>query len=277
MDSELGNIENPEDLSAFEKAGREENVDPRCIPIRLEEEPPVGDKITYPDYPADDHDTWRILFDRQTKKLPERACKEYFTGQEKLALSSEKIPALNDLSQRLYQATQWKVARIPGLLHEEDFFSLLKQGIFPSTDYIRAKKEIDYTPAPDMFHDIYGHMPLITIPSFANFYKYFGEMAGKAQGSDRRRLERIYWFTVEFGLIKTPDGPRIYGAGILSSPEEIEYCLTDKVEKIDFDPDIVSETEYDVWHMQEKLFVIDSFESLEEKFYHWIEKNNLNQ
>ena len=276
MESDFSKESHSADLSAFEKASHDENIDPRCIPIRLEENPPVGDEIIYPDYLEDDHDTWRYLYNRQGELIKNRACDEYFYGQERLELRSDKIPALKNLSLKLNAATSWKVARIPGLLHEEDFFSLLKKGVFPSTDYIRGKSELDYTPAPDMFHDIYGHMPLVTIPSFANFYKYFGEVAGKAEGKNRRRLERIYWFTVEFGLIASNKGPKIYGAGLLSSPKEVVHCLTDKVEKIDFDPNIVSETEYDVWHMQEKLFVIESFESLEEKFYNWVEENNLN-
>lgn len=276
MESDFNKESHSADLSAFEKASQDENIDPRCIPIRLEEKPPVGDEIIYPDYPEDDHDTWRYLYNRQGELIKNRACEEYFDGQERLELRSDKIPALKNLSIKLNAATSWKVARIPGLLHEEDFFSLLKKSVFPSTDYIRGKSELDYTPAPDMFHDIYGHMPLVTIPSFANFYKYFGEVAGKAKGNNRRRLERIYWFTVEFGLIASNNGPKIYGAGLLSSPKEVIHCLTEKVEKIEFDPNIVSETEYDVWHMQEKLFVIESFESLEEKFYNWIKENNLN-
>lgn len=272
MDQDFKNENN---LSAFEQAATKDNTDPRLIPVRLETEPPIGEKINYPDYPSSDQETWQYLFKRQNSLIETRACSEYLMGQKKLQITSDKIPQLSTLSAKLHAATSWQVARIPGLLHEEDFFSLLQKKIFPSTDYIRGKDELDYTPAPDLFHDIYGHMPLITIQSFANFYQHFAKIAASAEGPNRRRLERIYWFTVEFGLIKTAQGIRVFGAGILSSPEEIEYSLTDKVEKIPFDLNIVSETEYDVWHLQEKLFVINSFDELENSFYQWVKENNL--
>jgi phenylalanine-4-hydroxylase len=272
------NTKSPNDQqSAYEKAAQNEEIDPRCIPIKLEATPPVGDDITYPEYPDDDHDTWKILYNRQFELLRDRACDEFLLGHQLLEVSPEKIPALKNLSRKLYKKTQWQVARIPGLLHETDFFDMLKNGIFPSTDYIRSKKELDYTPAPDMFHDIFGHMPLITQPSFANFYRYFGQIAARAEGAYRRRLERIYWFTVEFGLIQTGAGPRIYGAGILSSPGEVVHSLTDKVEKHPFDPEVVSETEYDVWHLQDKLFIIEGFEKLENDFRMWVKANRLDQ
>src|SRR6185503_6001063 len=114
---------------------------------------------------------------------------------------------------------------VPGLLHEEPFFAFLARRIFPSTDYIRAPHEMDYTPAPDLFHDVFAHLPMITHPGFANFYQRLGQVALAARGDDRRRIERFYWFTVEFGLIRTPQGIRVYGNGILSSYAEIEHAL----------------------------------------------------
>jgi phenylalanine-4-hydroxylase len=261
-----------EQQSAFARAASGQDVDPRCIPIELNEEPPVGVAISTPKYTDVEQATWRQLCERQNALLPGRACQEFHEGQERLQLSATQIPSLRDLSAHLQEASGWQVARIPGLLHEEDFFRLLARATFPSTDYIRTPEELDYTPAPDMFHDIYGHMPLITIPSFANFYKLFGEIAGRAQGKNRRRLERIYWFTVEFGLLRTTEGTRIYGAGILSSPKEILHALSDKVTRLPFDPAVVCETEYDVWHMQDKLFVIESFEKLENDFSAWVEE-----
>ena len=254
--------------SAYEKAGAED-VDPRCIPQSLEEEPPVGDEIVYPGYSDKDNETWRILVNRQMDMLPGRAGEAFMQGVDMLGLRSSTIPALKDLSHVLEEAAGWRIARIPGLLHEKDFFNLLANRIFPSTDYIRGRHEIDYTPAPDLFHDIFGHMPMLTQPAFADFYQMFGRAALDAEGADRPRLERFHWFTVEFGLIRQDDGIRIFGAGILSSKNEVTHSLSEDVAKIGFDPEAIVEQEYDVWHLQDLLFVLDSFDQLVEGFRGW--------
>jgi phenylalanine-4-hydroxylase len=261
-------------LSAYEKAAQD-GVDPRCIPQRLEGPVPVHDEIIYPDYPDSDQESWKFLYNRQVELLPGRACKEYLNGAKSLNLSPDKIPYLKNISHVFNEVTGWKVARIPGLIHEENFFELLQKKIFPSTDYIRGKDELDYTPAPDLFHDIFGHLPLLTNKNFASFYQLFGEAALNAKGEDRVKLETLHWFTVEFGLIKNQDGLRIYGAGILSSQKEVEHALSNEVEVIDFDPERVITQEYDVWHLQPILFAIDSFEHLESGFYDWTKKTGL--
>jgi len=254
--------------SAFDKAA-DDALDPRCIPIKLDGPPPVGDQIAYPEYSDEEHEIWKILFARQQKLLVGRGCQEYLDGLKVMAFPDERIPGLADSSRSLAKAVNWQVSRTPGLLHEEDFFSQLARRVFPSTDYIRTREEMDYTPAPDMFHDVFGHMPMITNPVFADFYQKIGQAALAAEGDDRRRLERIYWFTVEFGLIDTAEGMRIYGNGILSSFAEVKYSLTDKVKKLAFVPEAIAEQEYDVWHMQPLLYVIDSFEQLDEGFTSW--------
>jgi phenylalanine-4-hydroxylase len=155
------------------------------------------------------------------------------------------------------------------LIHEQNFFELLRKKVFPSTDYIRGKEELDYTPAPDLFHDIFGHMPLLTNKNFASFYQKFGEAALKAEGKNRTKLETFHWFTVEFGLIRNKEGMRIYGAGVLSSLQEVQHALSDQVEVINFDPERIVNQQYDVWHLQPVLFAIDSFEQLETGFSDW--------
>ncbi|MGA8265324.1 MAG: phenylalanine 4-monooxygenase, partial [Ignavibacteriaceae bacterium] len=167
------------------------------------------------------------------------------------------------------------VARVPGLIDVNDFFGLLRRRVFPSTDYIRGKEELDYTPAPDCFHDMFGHMPLLTDKDFAEFYQQFGEAALKAEGMNRKYLETFHWFTVEFGLIRQPEGMRIYGAGILSSKEEVQHALSDEVEVRNFDPEKIVLQEYDVWHLQPILFAIDSFEQLKDGFRKWTKKLGL--
>lgn len=269
----------PAFLSAYEKADAE-HLDPRCVPQTLDRPPPVGDAILYPGYSEIDQETWRILHARQTAFLPGRACDAYLEGARTLTLDGQRIPSLRDLSARLDAATGWTVARVPGLVHERDFFDLLARRIFPSTDYIRGREELDYTPAPDLFHDIFGHMPMLTEPDFADFYQRFGQAALKATGYQRVQMERLHWFSVEFGLVCQPveDGTtarRIFGAGILSSHGEVQHALSDAVEVRPYDIAAVAEQDYDVWHLQPLLFELASFEQLVTDFTGWATSEGL--
>jgi phenylalanine-4-hydroxylase len=270
-----GNPAQEQDISksAYAKAAEIDGTDPRCIPIKLDGPVPEGDAITYPEYPARDHETWNILYKRQEELLPGRACDEYLDGMRLLGLSSDRIPSLNAISRKLSETVGWGIARIPGLLDTADFLGFLARCMFPSTDYIREPHEIEYTPAPDCFHDIFGHMPMLTNPFFTRFYQFFSETYLRVTDEmDKRRLERFYWFTVEFGLIDTAGGRRIYGAGILSSPEEVVHALTEKVEVVPFSPERLGEQEYEVWHLQPVLFAIESFEQLDREFREWAER-----
>lgn len=251
--------------SAYEKANAGQ-VDPRCVPIRPDGGLPVGEAIEYPGYEQVHHQTWQTLYERQVDILPGRAAKDFLRGMYQMDFPKDHIPALSDLSNTLKKVSQWQVARTPGLLHEEVFFNYLSQRIFPSTDYIRESHELNYTPAPDCFHDMFGHMPILCEPDFADFYQEYGQVALQAKGADRRRLERFYWFTAEFGLIQEEGQLRIYGNGILSSYEETFHSISDKVEHLPFDPFVMAEQEYDVWHMQPLLFVIESYEQLKQGF-----------
>jgi phenylalanine-4-hydroxylase len=258
-----------DELSAYEKAAAD-GIDPRCVPQHLPPAGvPVGEDITYPEYPELDHETWSILFARQVDLLRGRAGDAFMEGLDILGFEADRIPRLAALDRRLKEATGWRVARVPGLIHERDFFELLSRRVFPSTDYIRGREELDYTPAPDLFHDIFGHMPMLTEPDFADFYQLFGKAALSGRGADRPRLERLHWFTVEFGLIRQPEGTRVFGAGILSSRNEVLHALSDDVVVHPFDPDRIVEQDYDVWHLQEELFALESFEHLVEGFRRW--------
>ena len=262
-------------MGAYERAAQRDDVDPRCIPKTLDGPPPIGDDIVIPKYPDIDHENWKFLYERQMDMLPGRASKEYMNGVEILGMTSDRIPALKELSAALENVTGWRVARIPGLLHEKDFFNLLTNRIFPSTDYIRGTEELDYTPAPDCFHDIFGHMPMLTNPSFADFYQDFGKAALDAKGQDRISLERLHWFTVEFGLINEPEGLRIFGAGVLSSKNEVAHALGDEVKRVPFDPEKIITQDYDVWRLQDILFVHESFEQLMAGFRTWCKESGL--
>lgn len=251
-------------------------TDPRCVPIKLSQPIPVGDAIERPAYGAEEDAIWRELFARQEKLLPGRASDEFLSGLRQLGLDRDRIPALADVSRRLRDTTGWQIARAPGLLDAHDFFTHLARRVFPCTDYIRSRPELDYTPAPDCFHDIFGHTPMIVHPRFADFYQRIGQAALRcADPATEEGLTRIYWFTVEFGLIQNAAGLRIYGNGIISSYGETQHSLTNKVRKLPFDADQVAGTAYDIWHFQDPLFVIRSFEELAERFDEWANRHGL--
>ena len=262
--------------SAYERASQD-GSDPRCRPIRLTEPAPVGKAIRYPDYTDEDHRTWRRLWRRQIELLEREhlACNAFLDGLAVMRFDPDRIPDLRDVDTILQETTGWNVARVPGLLHERDFFAFLARRVFPCTDYIRPPHELDYTPAPDLFHDIFGHTPMIVNPVFADFYQRLGQAALRAGPKDARRLERFYWFTVEFGLIHEDGKTRVFGNGILSSHGESKHCLGNKVERRPFDVAAIVEQDYDVWHYQELLFAIDSFGQLAVGFDRWATEKGL--
>ena len=250
--------------------------DPRCIPHKLTAPLPVGSECRYPGYTPEEHDVWRTLYARMETLLPGRAADEFLTGLQALQLEQDRIPALADVSRKLQRATNWRIARTPGLLDAHDFFSHLARRVFPCTDYVRSRAELDYTPAPDCFHDIFGHTPMIMHPRFANFYQKIGQAALACRDpAVEEGLTRIYWFTVEFGLIKNPGGPRIYGNGIISSSGETQHSLTEAVKKVAYRPETLAAQPYDIWHFQDTLFVIESFDQLEGEFVRWAHDHRL--
>ncbi len=250
--------------------------DPRCIPHKLTAPLPVGAECAYPAYTADEQAVWRALCVRMEELLPGRAADEFLTGLQALQLDRDRVPVLADVSRRLQRATGWQIARTPGLLDAHDFFGYLAQRIFPCTDYIRGRHELDYTPAPDCFHDIFGHTPMIMHPRFADFYQKIGQAARACQDpAVEEGLTRIYWFTVEFGLVRNPGGLRIFGNGIISSSGETLHSLSDQVEKRPFVPEKTAAQPYDIWHYQDVLWVVDSFDQLEAEFVRWARSHRL--
>ncbi|MCH8246692.1 MAG: phenylalanine 4-monooxygenase [Bacteroidetes bacterium] len=260
--------------TAYESAV-EEGIDPRCVPIHLNGPVPVGDEIVTPDYSEEDQNNWKFLFNRQMDLLPGRAGDAFMNGVEELGITSEGIPSLAKMSERMEAVTNWRIARIPGLLHEKDFFNLISNRVFPSTDYLRGADELDYTPAPDCFHDMFGHMPMLSEPAFADYYQLFGQAAMNAEGHQRVQLERLHWFTVEFGLVRQENGLRIFGAGILSSKGEVTHAVNGEAKVIPFSADRVVEQEYEVWNLQPRLFALESFDQLVSEFRNWTTNQGL--
>ena len=215
-------------------------------------------------YSSQEHAIWRQLFERQSRLLAGRACDEFLAGLDQLGVCADGIPDFRDLNDVLGGATGWQIVAVPGLISEAAFFGHMAERRFVATRWIRDASQMDYLQEPDIFHDVFGHVPLLTNPAFADFLQAYGRGGLKAlRLGALDMLARLYWYTVEFGLLRTPDGPRIYGAGILSSKGESIYCLDDKKpNRIAFDLKRVLRTRYRIDDFQQTYFVIDSFEQL---------------
>ncbi len=215
-------------------------------------------------YTEAEHELWRKLYQRQLALLPGRACQEFIDALEKMD-AADGIPVFEKTSKELFAATGWTIVAVPGLIPELTFFDHLANRRFPVTVWLRKPEEFNYIVEPDVFHDFFGHVPLLFNPVFADYIQRYGQGGLKAMklgGLDE--LARLYWYTVEFGLINTPEGVRIYGAGILSSGGEVEYCLTPgtKSRHIRLDIERCLRTLYKIDSYQETYFVIDSFQQL---------------
>ena len=213
-----------------------------------------------------EHNTWATLFERQMALLPGRACDEFFDGLARLGMNAYTIPRFADLNPILKATTGWELIAVQGLLPELAFFEHLANRRFPVTWWIRKPEQIDYISEPDLFHDLFGHVPLLLLPVFANYMQAYGEGGLKAArygNEPLTELTRLYWYTVEFGLMNTPEGLRIYGSGIVSSKGESLYSLeSDAPNRIGFDLTRVMRTRYRIDTYQKTYFVIDSFEQL---------------
>jgi len=214
-------------------------------------------------YTAADHDTYRRLYTRQLQQLPGLACDEFIAAVQQLG-APEHIPRFEDISERLLKVTGWEVVGVPGLIPEEAFFALLAERRFPVTDWIRKPEEFDYVVEPDIFHDLFGHVPLLFNPTFADYMQAYGRGGLKASRLDAcELLARLYWYTVEFGLINTPKGLRAYGAGILSSAGELRHSITSaEPRRVAFDLQRLMRSLYKIDTYQASYFVIDSFQQL---------------
>lgn len=216
-------------------------------------------------YTAEDHAVWRDLFRRQAALLPGRACGEFLAGLTGLGVAADGIPDFERLSDVLEKATGWRIVCVPGLVPDEIFFGHLAARRFPVTWWIRKRSQLDYLQEPDCFHDIYGHVPLLMNPVFADYMQAYGQGGLKAAGLNAlHHLARLYWYTVEFGLIEQKNGElRIYGSGILSSKTESIFCLNSAApNRIRFDLMRVMRTRYRIDTFQKSYFVIRSFDEL---------------
>lgn len=217
-------------------------------------------------YTPIDHDVWAQLFERQQQVLVGRAADVFLESQRAMEMSAHEIPKFDDLNVKLRAATGWELIGVQGLLPELDFFDHLANRRFPVTWWIRKPEQLDYLSEPDLFHDLFGHVPLLMDPVFADYMQAYGRGGVKAHGigpDALANLTRLYWYTAEFGLMRQDDGLRIYGSGIVSSKGESIHCLESPApNRIGFDLERIMRTRYRIDTYQKTYFVIDSFEQL---------------
>lgn len=216
-------------------------------------------------YSDDDHAVWHLLCDRMKPLLKGRACDEYLQALDDLGILTQGgIPDFERISDLLEKKTGWRLVTVPGLIPGEIFLGHLSRRRFPVTWWIRGRNQLDYLQEPDVFHDLFGHVPLLNDPVFADYMQLFGQGAVKAEKLGCSTfITRLYWFTVEFGLINTKDGLRIYGSGIVSSAKETVYAVESQTpNRLGFDLLRIMRSQYYIDDVQKTYFVIDSFEQL---------------
>lgn len=215
------------------------------------------------DYTEQENETWQILFDRQFKVIQDRACPEFIEGLLTLNMPNDRVPQCNEISERLKKITGWTIEPVPAMISLTEFFNLLANKKFPAATFIRKKEELDYLKEPDIFHEFFGHCPLLTNPAYSDFVNWYGNKALTSPKNIQSLLGRLFWFTIEFGLVKTNKGLRIYGGGILSSCEETVYAIeSQKPERVPFDINTILTTHYRYDAIQERYFVLNDLSEL---------------
>ena len=215
-------------------------------------------------YSNEEQAVWRLLVERQSALARQYACAEFLKGLETLGIG-DTIPDFAAVNARLEPLTGWRVVGVPGLIPDAAFYDHLAHRRFPVTVWIRKREELDYLVEPDLFHDFFGHVPLLTDPVFADYMQEYGRRGVEA-GPNVHLLARLYWFTVEFGLIRTPQGLKAYGAGILSSAAEVRHAIEGKgVQRLPFDAAKAMQSPYEIDKLQPIYFVLDDFRQLMEQ------------
>ncbi len=225
-------------------------------------------------YTEENHEVWRILYSERMKTLDQQASTVFLEGMRAIGLPSDAVPEVAAINANLAQRTGWQSRPVPGYLPAKAFFACLASGQFPTTITIRPRKQLHYLPEPDIFHDIFGHVPLHADPVFAEFLRTYGQAALHCDDPYHiERLGRLFWFTVEFGLIKEEGRTKLYGSGLISSLGESEHALrSPNVDRRPFDMDRVCETPFEIDHYQPILYVLESFEQLRDSMNKYAER-----
>ncbi|MEP7258205.1 MAG: phenylalanine 4-monooxygenase [Flavitalea sp.] len=218
----------------------------------------------YDSYTLTDHHTWSVLYNRQLDSIKKFAYRQFLKGIDQLRFLPEAIPEFNAVNRRLKNITGWTIFAVPGLIDNQLFFERLYEKKFAATTWIRKPEQIDYLEEPDMFHDVFGHVPLLSDPAICQYLKGLADLASRYNYQEEvtEAIARLYWYTIEFGLVKENNILKIYGAGILSSIAETAHCLSGKPALKPFDPQKILHTPYIKDSFQEQYFILDNFEDL---------------
>ena len=214
-------------------------------------------------YDAEAHDVWRILYERRMTTLRSTGSEVFLDGIDRIGLAPNRVPDLADVNARLRARTGWSAIGVQGFIPAAQFFGCLSFRRFPTTLIVRPRAQLDYLPEPDIFHDVFGHVPLHSHPVFADFLQRFGALAAASTSEEETtQMARLFWFTVEFGLIREAGATKIYGSGLISSHADAANALGDGCDRRPFDLDAVLAQPFEIDRLQEVLFVVDSFEQL---------------
>jgi phenylalanine-4-hydroxylase len=221
------------------------------------------DQNGYIHFTAEEHATWKILLERQMQVVQGRACDEFIAGLRKLNFSASRIPQCAEVSAVLQAATGWSVVPVDAIIPLGEFFRLLANRQFPAASFIRRREDLDYLQEPDIFHEYFGHCPLLTHPAYADFVHWYGQTVLRMPGNLQSLLGRLFWFTIEFGLVETAQGLRIYGGGILSSFTETVYALEDQqAQRLPFDLLQILNSNYRYDQIQTRYYVLKNLNHL---------------
>lgn len=216
-------------------------------------------------YTSSDHEVWQILYARRMAQLEKTASRIFLDGARLIGLAPNEIPNLDEVNRRLGPRTGWNAVPVGGFLPAREFFASLSARRFPTTVTIRSRESIDYVPEPDIFHDVFGHVPLHSDPPFADFLQKFGQTAAMARTPEETEMmARLFWFTIEFGLIDENGTPKIYGSGLISSSGDAANALGPKCDRRPFTLDAVVKQSFRIDQLQDTLFVVDAFDQLYE-------------
>lgn len=218
----------------------------------------------YSNYTQEDFDVWKTLYQRQTELLKDTVSSEYLKALDLIGFSAERIPDFEEVAESLKPLTGWSLEVVPNISEQREFFNFLSQKRFTATCWLRSMEQLDYLEEPDMFHDVFGHVPLLSNQHYTDFFEAISHIALEHIDNPKaiELLGRIYWFTIEFGLIRENGELKIYGAGIISSYDETKNCLSESTEKFPFDVSHIFNSEFRTDILQDRYFVIDSYEQL---------------
>ena len=236
-------------------------------PVRREAAPEPDPSIfirqDWSAYTAEQHEVWSLLYERRMRELRGNGSRVFLEGAEAIGLRPDRVPDLAEVNRRLGPRTGWNAAPVKGFIPAREFFACLAQRRFPTTVIVRPREQLEYLPEPDIFHDVFGHVPLHADPVFADFLQRFGAVAACARtDEDVARMARLFWFTVEFGLVREGGTVKVYGSGLISSAGDAANALGPRCDRRPFSLDAVFAQEFEIDRFQDVLFVVDTFEQL---------------